>query len=147
MTLTADASVVGKLFFDEERSDLARALFADAARSREAVIAPYLLAGEFVNIARRKMRRERLSLHDAAAALDDFLALEVEYRGDAAIYREALLLTERYSLSGFDAQYVALVQLAGCDLWVDDERLLGALRGRLPFVRRLADYQPQRSTT
>ena len=96
---------------------------------------------------RRKMRREGVTLDQAVRALDHMLALSIDLQDDPEIYREALLLTERYSLSGFDAQYVALAQLAGCDLWVDDERLLGALRGRLPFVRRLADYQPRHGTS
>jgi predicted nucleic acid-binding protein len=131
------------LFFPEVHTETARALVADAAAAGEAVLGPRALMVEFVNIARRKMRLEKLSMRDAAVALDGFLALPVEYRDDIEIYRQALILTERYSLSGFDAQYVALAQLAGCELWVDDERLLGALRGRLRFVRRLADYRPQ----
>jgi predicted nucleic acid-binding protein len=61
MTFAVDASVVGKLFFVEERSDLAFALFSDAVRAQESVIAPYLLPSEFVNIVRRKMRREGVS--------------------------------------------------------------------------------------
>jgi predicted nucleic acid-binding protein len=140
MTFAVDASVVGKLFFVEERSDLALALFSDAARAQESVIAPSLLPSEFVNIVRRKMRREGVSLQRATAVVDEFLALPIQYRADSDIYRQAIIHTERYSLSGFDAQYVALGELAGCDLWVDDERLLTALGGRLSFVKWLGDY-------
>ena len=142
MTLVVDSSVVTKIFFLEERSHLARALIDDAVASRERVLAPHLLTGEFVNVARRKMRREGVSLDTAARAIDEFLDLPIEFSADPEVYRQAILLTEQYSLSGFDAQCVALAQLAGCDLWVDDERMLNAIGGRLRFLRRLADYRP-----
>jgi predicted nucleic acid-binding protein len=74
--------------------------------------------------------------------VDEFLALPIQYRADGDIYRQAIILTERYSLSGFDAQYVALGELAQCDLWVDDERLLAALGGRLSSVKWLGAYVP-----
>lgn len=140
MTVAADASVVAKLYFAEEHSDQARALFGDAEQGNETIIAPYLLPAEFVNIVRRRMRREGVSLARASSVIDEFLALPIEYHAEPDLYREAILLTERYSLSGFDAQYVALAQLAGCDLWVADERMRGAIRGRLPFVKWIGDY-------
>jgi predicted nucleic acid-binding protein len=140
MTVAADASVVVKLYFAEEYSAQARALFGDAEQGNETTIAPHLLAAEFVNIVRRKMRREGVPLARASAVIDEFLTLPIEFHAEPDIYREAILLTERYSLSGFDAQYVALAQLAGCDLWAADERMRGAIRGRLPFVKWIGDY-------
>ena len=140
MTFVADASVVGKLFFIEEYADRALALFRDANQSAVEILAPHLLAAEFVNIVRRKMRREGVTLARASAAINELLALPIQFHGEPDIYREAILLTERYSLSGFDAQYVALAQIAGCKLWVADERMRGAIRGRLPFVKWIGEY-------
>ncbi len=66
--------------------------------------------------------------------------MPIDIQDDAELFRLALRLTERYSLSTFDAQFVALSELAGCDLWLDDERALTAIAGRMPRIRRLADY-------
>jgi predicted nucleic acid-binding protein len=140
VSVVLDTSVAVKLFFPEEHSDKAVALVTDATRTGEPIIAPYLLTGEFVNSLRRRMRRDRVPLPEAAAILDDFLALPIDYQSDPAIYRRALILTERYSLSGFDAQFVALAEIAGCDLWVDDGGMLGAIAGRLSFVKSIGDY-------
>jgi predicted nucleic acid-binding protein len=140
VTFAVDSSVIGKLFFVEEHADRALALFQDADRSNEEILARHLLAAEFVNIVRRKMRREGVTLARASATIDEFLALPIEHHAEPDVYREAILLAERYSLSGFDAQYVALAQLAGCDLWVADEQMRGAIRGRLPFVKWIGDY-------
>ena len=104
MTITLDASVVAKLYFEEEYTDSAQDLIAEAGRSGETMLAPYLLASEFINITRRKMRLESLSLARARTAIDEFLTLPIQYRADADIYRQAILLSERYGLSGFDVQ-------------------------------------------
>ena len=140
MSVVLDTSVAVKVFFPEEHSDRALALVTDATRAHEPIIAPYLLASEFVNSLRRRMRRERVPLDEAAAILEDFLALPIEYQGDHELYRRALVLTERYDLSGFDAQFVALAQIADCELWVDDGRMLNAIGDRLPFVKWIGDY-------
>ena len=104
MTITLDASVVAKLYFEEEYTDSAQDLIAEAGGSGETMLAPYLLASECINITRRKVRLESLSLARARTAIDEFLTLPIQYRADADIYRQAILLSERYGLSGFDVQ-------------------------------------------
>jgi predicted nucleic acid-binding protein len=140
--LTVDASVVLKLLFEEDLSDKATALFADARTSGDRITAPHLLVAEVANVIRGRMRREGLTLSAATAIFDDFLALPIELLGGLQIYRRALELTERHSITAFDAQYVALAESLGCELWVDDGRLLRAVRGRLAYVRWIGDYQP-----
>jgi predicted nucleic acid-binding protein len=66
--------------------------------------------------------------------------LPFEFHSQDELYRVALTLTERYSLSGFDAQYVALGQALGCDVWTDDQGMLGAIAGRLRFVKWIGVY-------
>jgi predicted nucleic acid-binding protein len=43
----------------------------------------------------------------------------------------------------YDAQYVALAEMLGCDLWTADLRLVDTLRAALHFVRWIGDYQPR----
>lgn len=137
--ISLDTTVVAKLFFDEDRADLARTLFAEAVRSNEPVIAPPLLPCELVSVVRREVRREGVPVAEASTILDDMLALPIDIQDEPELYRLALRLTERYSLSAFDAQFVALSEIAGCDLWLDGWAL-AAIAGRLPRIRRLADY-------
>jgi predicted nucleic acid-binding protein len=138
--VVVDTSVVAKVFFAEDFSDLASALFHDAETSIHTILAPYLLAAEMVNVIRQRIRRERQSLQAAMVVLHDFLALPIEYSESPELYRQSLILTDRYGLSAFDAQYVALAQMVGCDLWVADRKALSALAGRLPFVKWIGDY-------
>lgn len=139
--VVVDASVVVMLLIVEALSPSAERLFADSQRLGIRITAPHVLPFEVTNAIRRHMRRERLSMLEALAILDDFLALPVDLAVDHDLHRQALRLTEAHSLGGPDAHYVALAQRLGCDVWTADERLLRAVAGRLPFIRHIRDYQ------
>lgn len=138
--LVLETSTAAKLYFAEPSSDQAAALLAAAQSRRWRIAAPALLRSEMTNVVRGKMRAERLTLAQATARLDAFLALPVTYLDEPAIYRLALELAAAYSLSAYDAHFVALAQMLGCDVWVADDAMLRAVAGRLPFVRPLASF-------
>jgi predicted nucleic acid-binding protein len=89
------------------------------------------------------MRQEALPLPEARQWLAAFLAIPVTLRAPRTLYRLALEIAEQHDLpAAYDAHYVALAERLRCILWTDDQRLLRALSGRLPFVRPIADYSP-----
>lgn len=135
-----DTSVFVKFLFVEENSDKAAMLLTDVVRGGWAIEAPVVVRSEMTSVVRKRMREDRLPLVQAQAILDQFLAIPMKVADEPALYRQALTLTEAYSLSAYDAQFVALAQVLGCNLWVADERLLRAVGARLPFVRRLGEY-------
>ena len=101
--IVVDTSVVAKLVFPEEHSEQATDLFADADQAGWRVTAPLIPPAEVSNVIRRRMRRQGVPLADALAALEDFLSLPIILVGGADLYREALRLTEAFSLSTYDA--------------------------------------------
>lgn len=136
-----DTSVTAKLLFPEEHSEQAAALVGDAQRHGWRLYGPLNLPAETSNVIRRRMRREGLPLDDALAALDDFLALPIVLVSGADLFRLALRLTERLSLSTYDAQFVAVAQLLGIDLWTGDTSMLRAIGGRIASVRWIGDFR------
>jgi predicted nucleic acid-binding protein len=136
-----DASVAAKWIFTEEYSEQARALLRAALSAGERIVAPPLLPIEVTNIIRQRMRREALPLPEAQDRLAAFRAIPVTLRAPRTLYRHALEIAEQYDLpAAYDAHYVALAELLRCVLWTDDQRLLRALGGALPFVRPIAEY-------
>jgi predicted nucleic acid-binding protein len=135
-----DASVAVKLIFPERFSDHAERLFNDLARVGEPVVAPYLLPVEVTNVIRGRMRADQRTLVEASAQLERFLSYPIALVNPAGLHHRALALTEAHSLGAHDAHYVALAQLLACELWTDDQRILRATGGRLPFVRGLGDF-------
>ncbi|GMV38598.1 MAG: hypothetical protein AMXMBFR64_03140 [Myxococcales bacterium] len=116
-----DASVLGALVFEEPRADEAAALLADAK-----LHAPFLLAYELASIARRKavLTPDRSSL--IMAALEDGLALELEWTD--VDHTAALALALRYDLTTHDASYLTLAQTLDADLVSFDRKLEAAAR-------------------
>jgi predicted nucleic acid-binding protein len=112
-----DATVVFKLSDAAERfSRSARALFADSERAGDDIVAPSLLWFEMTDAIRKRLRRDRLTLEDGLRLLADFELLPITRVDPLGLHREALRLTQSYSLGGQDAHYVALAQILGCDL-------------------------------
>jgi hypothetical protein len=74
------------------------------------------------------MRRTGLTLAGARQLLADFFALAIVLTGPAELYDRALQLADAYGLpAAYDAQYLALTQLLGCDFWTDDQALVRSL--------------------
>lgn len=139
--ICVDASVAVKWILVEEHSEAALALSATAAEAGEAIVAPQLLLFEVTNVLRQRMRRQGLTLPEARHLLGAFLRRPIFLRSPPGLHDRALVVANSFDLAAaYDAHYVALAQLLGCDFWTDDRRLLGALGGRLPLVRWIGDF-------
>ncbi len=145
--ICVDASLAAKWVFEEEHCREARTLYRDALMSSERIVAPALLPIEVTNIVRQRVRRVKppaqqpLSLTEAQEALDRFLALGIEVTMPSQLHRQALELADAQGLPAvYDAHYVALAQMLGCELWTADRHLADAIRQKLPFVRWIGDY-------
>ncbi|HLF78258.1 MAG TPA: type II toxin-antitoxin system VapC family toxin [Dehalococcoidia bacterium] len=138
-----DASVAVKWVFEEEFSDLAETLYRESRAADTTLIVPPHMATEVVNAIRRRAARSLISTGRGEELLADFLDFALTVTVPPGLYELALRIAATFNRpSAYDAHYIALAQLAGCDFWTADERLLNALNGRLPFVRALRDYQP-----
>ena len=71
----------------------------------------------------------------------DFLSLFITTPTPGNLYDRALQIADQFNLGAvYDAHYLALAQLLGCDLWTADQRLINTVSGKLPFVRWIGDY-------
>lgn len=141
--ICVDASVAAKWIFPEEYSQQALALFAAAARAGERLTAPPVFPVEVTNAIRQRMLRDRLTLDEAHGLLRRFSTFQVSILSPDRLLEEALALAHGHALPAvYDAYYLALAQRLGCDLWTNDQRLLRALGGKLPFVKWIGDYSP-----
>jgi predicted nucleic acid-binding protein len=137
-----DASVAAKLILDEPWSDRADALVEATLRSGKSIVAPPLLRIEVTNIHLKSTQAvDGLSLGEAVARLETFLALPIEIRTLDDLHRRALVLAHEHGLpAAYDAHYLALAEALQCALWTDDRRLLRPVAGRLPFVHAIGDF-------
>lgn len=138
-----DACVAAKWVLPEEGSDLALEIYRKSREQGLMVIAPPHMPVEVVNAIRRRVARELITQTEADELLSAFLDFSVSLATPAGLYESALRLAEQFDRPTiYDTHYVALAQIAGCDLWTADMRLLNALDGRLRFVKPLDAYRP-----
>jgi predicted nucleic acid-binding protein len=131
-----------KWIIEEDYSEQALELVRRADRLAERIAAPALMPFEVGNIIRKRMRREGMSLATAESLIAQFLSAPVEHWSPHELHHEALRIADRYDLPAiYDAHYIALAEMLGCDLWTDDRRLLRNVERKLPFVRWIGDYQ------
>ena len=82
------------------------------------------------------VRRQRLTLEEAKLALEAIMHIGVEVTEPGGLYLRSLGLAAESGLTNaYDAQYVALAEIEGCELWTADERLAGAMKPLPSWLR------------
>ena len=143
-TVVVDTSIVIKWVIDEPDSSTAAALLARWISEGSVILAPSLLAYEITNVLYQRLRKGSITFDEAEDALQFVLLreLKLDTSPDYALSRRATQLAHQFTLSAaYDAHYLALAERKNCEYWTADTRLLNALNGKLPWVRKLNDYQ------
>lgn len=141
--ICVDASVAVKWVIEEPLSSKAEALYVQAIQEREPLVAPMFLIMEVNNALLKRTRSPRpLAEANAVSQLTLLASMGLELYQPATHHQTALSLAIAYGLPAvYDAYNLALSVELSCPFWTDDQRLLRALNGRLPFVHWLGDFQ------
>jgi predicted nucleic acid-binding protein len=140
--ICVDASVAVKWLIPEKGSELAHKLYNDIIAAESAIVVPPHMPVEVVNVIRRSVFRGLVTEPEAEELLERFLGFSVDLSFPAGLHARSLSLAHQFNRpTVYDTHYIALAEIAGCDLWTADERLVNALGGRLPFVKLLSAYE------
>lgn len=135
--LVLDASVVLKAFFpDEEGHAQAQALVGDWVRGDVELVAPPLLPLEVTNAVLVALRQRRLSTSKAEEILQAVQDLCVPVQ-ETPEMTTVLRLALKYSVSAYDATYIALAREPFA-LVTGDRALANALKGQALWIE---DYE------
>ncbi len=134
MELVLDASVVIKWFLEEELSREALHYRRQHLEGQVSLVAPTLLAFEFINVLCTK---PRIGLETVILAIDAFYFTGItEYILTKDLAKMAAELAKEYKISAYDAAYVALAQDLGCLFITADQKLYRKVES-LGFVELL----------
>ncbi len=142
-TVIVDTSIAIKWILYEPDSPTAKALLAEWIDNKMVILAPALLAYEITNSLYQKVRRGEITLERARAALTKTLStgLELDFPQDETLSLKAIELASRYNLPAtYDAHYLALAELKGCELWTADARMWRTVKDQLDWVHWMGDY-------
>lgn len=141
--ICVDASLALKLVLEEEDSDKAHALWASWIADELEVIAPYHLAFEVTSVIRNHVYRREISAEAGRGAFDAIQAQGIRLIHPDTLLERAWELAGQFNRpTAYDACYLALAEIAGCEVWTADRRLYNAVRDTLEWVRWLGDYEP-----
>lgn len=135
--IVIDANVCIKLFVNEEYSENAYAL-RDAYVSKAIDIAvPSLFPYEVLNAIKYSKSYNEEELERIGEALENYKFGVFNFETKYA--REIIRFSEGYSITVYDAAYVALASLLNTKLYTSDDKLIRALN--LPFVIHIREFR------
>ncbi len=122
-------------------SDEAEGLLAAWRREQTTLIAPALLAFEVTSVLRRLVYLNAITPARGDEAFAQFLRIPIRLSTRRSIYPLAFRLAKEFNRPrAYDTAYIALANLAGCELWTADERLYNAVVNRLAFVKWVGNF-------
>lgn len=87
------------------------------------------------------MLRKELTLEQAEAAFAKLQTLPIQQMSVPGQRQRAWeLATQLGFATVYDATYLALAELQGCEFWTADERLFNQVKDKLSFVKWLGHY-------
>lgn len=122
--LVVDASVLGRILFDEVGAIAAR----DRLASATGLIAPDLIHLEIASVAVKRVTRQLSTADAARAAVAAVGRIIDETTPAAALAARGLDLALTLGLSAYDAAYVALAERCGARLVTADAKLAARCR-------------------
>jgi len=99
------------------------------------LIAPPLLWSEGPSAIHQALARAAIKRAHAAETLERFLAAPIELQRPGELVHRAWSIADALGWAKtYDAEYVALAELASCPLLTTDLRLARTVRGRIPIL-------------
>jgi predicted nucleic acid-binding protein len=145
--ICVDASVLVKWLIEEADGDRALRLYADVSTSGSEFVAPPWFLAEASSAVYKRVQQERIRLEDALPLIDQLEDLKIRKLSPPGLARRAFEIAAQFELKWiYDAFYVALAEIVGCDLWTADEALHAAVSGAHANVRLLSEYPLTRPT-
>lgn len=137
-----DASVGIKLFVREDGTELVELIFAGLDREPPVqLFVPDIFFVECANILWKYVQRFNYPVEDARSDLSDLLRLNLDAIANDELLTVALNMALEYSLTVYDACYVALASLLELPLITADGRLLNKMKGKPCDIRLLSDME------
>ena len=138
MRYVLDASVAIKWVLIEQDTDKAHQLRDHARNGIDQFIAPDFFPVECGHSLFRAERRKLIAVGEAANGLASLLADCPSLYDSVALFPRAIAICQQLRCGFYNAIYVALTDLEGCQLVTADSRLLNTAQAQFPFVISLA---------
>ncbi len=141
MSQVIDANLTVALVLSTPYSDQAQTLWRRWSVEDADVCAPDLWAYEVTSALRKAMVITGMPLSEAKAHLETLARLQVRLVSPTLeLNHSALQWAERLGQTvAYDAHYLALAQMLGCDFWTADRRLVNSAAAKASWVHWIGE--------
>lgn len=139
--ICVDASfVLAFLLPEEEFTDRATSLFARWRETQETMIAPALLYFQVLSSIRLAVHSSRIDADAGDGSFSVFRQMPIEIRSPAGLWDRCWEIGKAMNPPRlYDASYLALGDIEGCDVWSADRRFVRFVGERSPRLRWVGD--------
>ena len=139
-----DASVALMLVLEDPLTQAAQSLWEEWATDETHLLVPPLFRAEVTSVIRKYCHRGEIAVARGMEVLAEALSWPVSIFDPGSILQETALriATDTNQPRAYDAQYLALALLLGCEFWTGDQRLVQSVSDKLSWVKWVGDYQP-----
>ena len=132
-----DASLPLQFLLGDTWSDASAVIWREWTEAGLEIAAPPLFRAEVTSVVRERVYRNEFSRAEGDAALSISLGWPVTISAESTnLQRRAFAFASQYNRpKAYDAQYLALAEILGCELWTADERLYNTVGKDLPWVK------------
>ncbi len=124
-----DASFIVALLTPERYTTSATTRWKAWIKDDFRILAPSLLGYEVTSALYCKVFQEKIEPKDGQAALEQFLAMDIESIHLPELHAKAGNLAKQFNRPNtYDAHYLALAEHLACPLWTADERLFNTVK-------------------
>lgn len=140
--ICVDANLAVKWYIPEIWREQAVELFDCCMHSGISIIAPDAIFAEAGSAIRRAVHRGLITPDSGRMAVFLLRSAPIDHFDVRDLFALAWQIAESHGLATlYDAYYLALAEIRGCDFWTADERFVNSVHG-LSRVRHIKDFIP-----
>lgn len=141
-TVVIDANILLATAFRQNHTAYAYALISDLQKQGTQLAAPVLQRYEIVSVIRRYVHQNLVLKAEADIILDNLQSYAIEYYVDDTLLKRSLGIAHHFNRpAAYDAQYLAVAERLGCEMWTNDERLYNSVKHELTWLHWLGNYK------
>jgi predicted nucleic acid-binding protein len=135
-----DASLVLAWLLPPESTPEVANIWDGLLRKGDELLGPPLLFIEVTSVLREKLAQRQITSREAEIAFSTFQLLPVERAWPQELHTRAWEIAKALDQrKAYDAHYLALAEIEGCELWTADRRLYNAVGGRMPWLKLVGE--------
>jgi len=135
-----DASLVLAWLLPAERTPHVTDIWDGLLRGRDDLLGPPLLFIEVTSVLREKLAQRQITSQEAELAFSTFQLLPIARVWPQELHTRAWEIAKALDQrKAYDAHYLALAEIEGCELWTADRRLYNAVGGRMPWLKLVGE--------